>query len=183
MLKNLAKHFILVTKHKWKVFILCCKIGMPWRGFMHDMSKFTPTEFLESAKYYNGKRSPILVSKEINGYSKAWLHHKGRNKHHSDYWVDLSCKDCPAPIIPYKYAAEMICDRLSASLTYNGKNWKPNLPLDYWINEKEKLVMHPYMQNFLTEVFTQVKDYGINKTLNKKNIKSIYNKNCLVKKI
>ena len=178
ILVNAIKHIGLVSRHKWKVFILCTKIGMPFRGAVHDLSKFSPTEFWESVKYYNGKKSPIIVSKEKNGYSKAWLHHKGRNKHHSEYWIDFNSKDS-IPVIPYKYAAEMVCDRLSASLKYNGKEWKQNMPLDYWNKEKEQLLIHPYIQNFLTEVFQQVEKNGINKTLTKKNIKNLYNKNCI----
>ncbi len=177
LVKNVIKHFILVSKHKWIVFKLCCKIGLPIRGILHDLSKFSLTEFCESVKYYNGKKSPIIVCKEINGYSEAWLHHKGRNKHHSEYWVDLTTLN-KTPIIPYKYAAEMICDRLSASITYNSKNWKQHMPLDYWNKEKHKLHMNEKIQDFVTEVLTQVKDFGINKTLTKKNIKNVYNKYC-----
>ncbi len=178
LLYNVFKHIFLVSRHKWKVFILCCKIGMPIRGMLHDLSKFSPTEFWESAKYYDGHKSPIIISKKTNGYSKAWLHHKGRNKHHSEYWIDFTASD-QTPVIPYKYAAEMVCDRLSASMCYNGKKWKQNMPLDYWLKEKHKLKMNIKIQNFLTEVFTQVKDKGINKTITKGNIKAIYKKNCI----
>ena len=89
-LKNIFKHIKLVLKHKWIVFKLCCKVGIPWRGFMHDWSKFSIEEFWESIKYYDGHKSPIVVCKKENGYSKAWLHHKGRNKHHPEYWIDMS---------------------------------------------------------------------------------------------
>ena len=92
-LKNVIKHFGLITHHKWVVFKLCCKIGEPWRGLVHDMSKYSPTEFIESSKYYTGKHSPISEAKRENGYSKAWLHHKGRNKHHSEYWIDENAPD------------------------------------------------------------------------------------------
>ena len=179
LVSNAIKHIILVSKHKWVVFKLCCRVGVPIRGILHDLSKFSPTEFFESIKYYNGKKSPIVVCKEINGYSEAWLHHKGRNKHHGEYWVDLSLKSGYIPVIPYKYAAEMVCDRLSASITYNGKSWKQNMPLDYWNKEKTTLRLNERIQDFLTEVFVQVRDNGINKTLTKKNIKEIYNRNCV----
>ena len=59
IIKNAVKHIILVSKHKWLVFKFCCKIGMPIRGLMHDMSKFSFEEFFESIKYYDGKVSPI----------------------------------------------------------------------------------------------------------------------------
>ena len=45
MLRKIVGHIKTVTKHKWLVFKLCCRAGIPWRGFMHDWSKFSPTEF------------------------------------------------------------------------------------------------------------------------------------------
>lgn len=179
MIKNVIKHFILITKHKLLVFKLCCKIGIPFRGFMHDWSKYSPTEFWESVKYYNGKRSPIWLCKEDIGYSKAWLHHKGRNKHHSEYWVDELAPD-PTPIIPYKYIAEMICDKLSASITYNGKNWTNSSELEYWNKEKTQIRINKHVEEMLTEVFVQVANKGIDVTLKRKNIKKLYRKYCEV---
>lgn len=71
-IKNTIKHFNLITRHKWEVFKLCCRIGIPWRGVLHDLSKYSPTEFWESVKYYNGKKSPIIVCRRKKWYSKAW---------------------------------------------------------------------------------------------------------------
>ena len=108
MLKKAYKHFLTVTKHKYYVFRLSIKAGIPVRGFLHDFSKYSFTEFWESAKYYtDGKSSPITNCKRERGYSKAWLHHKGRNKHHHEYWYDYETTD-EVPVIPYKYTVEMI---------------------------------------------------------------------------
>lgn len=178
ILKGMIKHFILVSKHKWLVFKFSLRLGIPLRGLLHDLSKFSLEEFGESIKYYDGKISAIVVCKKENGYSKAWLHHKGRNKHHDWYWVDLDTEEV-APVIPYKYMLEMICDKLSASITYNGKNWTQRSEYDYWMVERTKIIMNPKVDNFLTEVFTQVKDYGIDKTLTKQNIKGLYKKYCI----
>ena len=115
-IKNVIKHFKLITKHKWVVFKLCCKLRLFWRGLVHDLSKYSPTEFWESVKYYEGNRSPIVSCKQDKGYSESWLHHKGRNKHHSEYWVDMNAPE-KTPIMPYKYTAEMICDKLAAGIT------------------------------------------------------------------
>ena len=145
---------------------------------MHDWSKFSIDEFWESVKYYDGKVSPITISKKKNGYSKAWLHHKGRNKHHFQYWVDLGTKGV-APVIPYKYMAEMICDKLSASITYNGKNWTQSSEYEYWQKEKTRTIVNPKVERFLDEVFIQIKDNGLDKVLNKHNIKSLYKKYCI----
>ena len=85
---NVVKHFKIVTIHRWYVFLNCCKAGMPIRGLCHDLSKYSKTEFNESVKYFQGNRSPIDACKEEKGYSMAWMHHKGRNPHHYEYWQD-----------------------------------------------------------------------------------------------
>ena len=141
------------------------------------MSKFSPIEFWESIKYYNGKRSPITLCKQENGYSKAWLHHKGRNKHHAEYWYDINAPE-QTPVIPYKYVAEMICDKLSASITYNGKDWTNSSELEYWEKEREKVKINKKVSDMLTEVFEQVAEYGIDKVVTKKNLKELYKKYC-----
>ena len=115
--KNFIGHLKTVMKHKWIVFKLSIKAGVPIRGLLHDLSKFSPVEFFESVKYYQGgKRSPTIAAREANGYSKALQHHFGRNKHHLEYWYDL---DRQKPIVmPFKYCAEMICDKLAACMVY-----------------------------------------------------------------
>lgn len=177
MLKNIWKHFILITKHRIRVFKFCIKAGIPWRGFVHDLSKYSPTEFWESAKYYTGKGSPITQCKKENGYSNAWLHHKGRNKHHHEYWYDYRAP-IPAPVIPYKYAVEMICDGLAAGKTYTGKGWDPSMQLEYWKKEREKAIINEKTCNFLTAAFTEIAEKGLDKTLNKKRLKELYKKYC-----
>ena len=176
-IKNAIKHFKLITYHKYVVFKLCCKIGEPWRGLLHDLSKYSPTEFLESIKYYVGDHSPITEAKKNQGYSEAWLHHKGRNKHHVEYWVDYRAPE-NMPIMPYKYAAEMICDKLAAGIVYQGKKWTKEYELEYWENEKKIFEANPKIIDFITEVMTQVAEQGIDKTLTRENIKQIYKKYC-----
>ena len=58
-----------------------------------------------------------------NGYSKAWQHHKGRNPHHYEYWMDNFDKGGEATEMPWKYKVEMICDYLGAARAYMGKNF------------------------------------------------------------
>lgn len=174
---NAIKHFNLISKHRFIVFRLCVKAGIPWQGLIHDLSKYSPTEFWESAKFYNGKISPLILVKRQNGYSKAWLHHKGRNKHHPEYWYDPRAK-IPTPLIPYKYTVELICDNLAAGMVYNGKDWENDTQLKYWETQKYKIPMNEQNKNMITEVFTQISEYGINKVINKKNLKSIYKKYC-----
>ena len=163
---NIFKHLNTVCTHKWVVFKLCCKAGIPFRGLVHDLSKFSPTEFWESVKYYQGTSSPIVAAKKANGYSKAWLHHKGRNKHHPEYWNDPRSK-IPRPIMPYKYTVEMVCDTLAAGLVYNGKNWE---------KEKGRSPLNDNLKEFLTEVYMQVSEKGIDPVITSHNLKKLYKK-------
>ena len=176
--KNVVKHFILITKHRWLVFKLCCKIGLFWRGFVHDLSKYSPTEFWESVRYYEGNCSPIVSRKQDKGYSEAWLHHKGRNKHHSEYWLDRNAPE-QTPIMPYVYTAEMICDKLAAGIVYNGKAWTKETQINYHMKEREKVLLNPHIDNFLIAVFTEVSKDGLDKVITKQNIKNLYEKYCI----
>ena len=106
------------------------------------------------------------------------MHHKGRNKHHDSYWVDLSAPQA-APVIPYKYVIEMLCDKLSASITYNGKDWTNSSEYDYWQIEKTRIILNPKVENFLSAVITEIKDNGIDKVLTKKHLKEQYKKYCI----
>ena len=151
---NFFGHLSTINHHKYQVMKNCFRVGLYKQGLLHDMSKYSPTEFIESSKYYTGKHSPISEAKRKNGYSKAWLHHKGRNKHHSEYWIDENAPD-KTPIIPYKYAAEMVCDKLAAGMVYQGKNFTKEYELEYWLKEKEKIKINPKIEKFITEVLTR----------------------------
>lgn len=177
-LRKVIGHFNTITKHRFMVFKLCCRVGEPWRGLVHDLSKYSPTEFWEGVKYYTGKHSPITDCKKEKGYSEAWLHHRGRNKHHTDYWVDLSAPD-KAPIIPYKYVAEMLCDKLAAGMVYMGKDWTPEYELNYWVNERDRTLVNDHVDALITEFLTQVSQIGVKKALTKKNVKALYKKHCI----
>lgn len=172
LIKNIFLHFKTITYHRWLVFKLCLKSGEPWRGFVHDLSKYSPTEFFESVKYYTGINSPITGAKKDKGYSKAWLHHKGRNKHHAEYWVDENAPD-KNPVIPYKYAVEMVCDKLAAGMVYMGKNFTKEYELEYWIKEKEKTKINEKTAKFITEVLTRSSKRWNKSNIDKKEIKRI----------
>ena len=177
LISNILKHLKLITKHKWVVFKLSCKAGIPWRGFLHDFSKYSPTEFLESIKYYNGHKSPIVQARIENGYSDAWLHHKGRNRHHLEYWIDFNAP-VKTPIIPYKYAIEMLCDKLAAGIAYQGKDWTKEYPLNYWKKEKDRTIANEKIIDLITDCMTQISEKGIEPVINKENLKELYTKHC-----
>ncbi len=126
-----VKHFGTITKHRHAVIKNCIKAGIPLQGFKHDLSKYSPTEFIIGAKYYLGTRSPNEAERADYGYSKAWLHHKGRNKHHFEYWTDYNMTEkCVMPVkMPLKYVIEMFCDRVAASKIYMGDKYTDAYPL------------------------------------------------------
>lgn len=168
-------HLHVVNKHRFKVFCLCFRAGEVWRGLTHDLSKYSFTEFFESARYFVGDRSPIAVCKKVNGYSKAWLHHKGRNKHHYEYWYDYMAPE-KAPIIPYKYFVEMVCDMLAAGMTYQGRKWSKEYELNYWMDKRKDANINPKLDFLLTKIFTDISTDGVKKVINKKNLKELYRK-------
>ena len=174
---HIFSHFKLVTKHRWYVFKLSLKAGIPFRGLVHDLSKYSPSEFFESAKYYQGNRSPINVARMEKGYSSAWLHHKGRNKHHVEYWYDWNLKQMP--VIPYKYAVEALCDHIAAGLAYKGKDWTKEYTLEYW-NTKDtaRKLYNPKTEKFLTVIKEEIAKEGIDKVITKKHLKEQYDKYC-----
>lgn len=150
---NVFKHFKKICQHKFWVGYYCFKCGLYWQGITHDLSKFSPIEFWESVKYYQGNRSPIDACKERNGYSNAWFHHRGRNKHHWEYWVDDFEKGVIPKKMPYKYALEMFCDFMGAGKAYNGKNFSIENEIQWWENKRKKIIMHKTTKEFIDNCF------------------------------
>ncbi len=173
---NAFKHTSLVLRHKNKVFIHCLKCGIAWRGIVHDLSKFSPTEFFESVEFYQGNRSPIGVCRRTRGVSYAWLHHKGRNKHHIEYWLDPDCE--VTPLMPYKYAVECVCDKLAATKTYAGKSYTDDKALWHWEKYGNKVNGNPKTMAFVEQVFRDLAEHGEKYILNKKYMKKTYNAIC-----
>ena len=164
------KHLKLILKHKYFVFIVSCQIGIPIRGIFHDMSKFSPSEFFTSAKYYNGSKSPIDIEKEIHGFSYAWLHHRGHNKHHWEYWIDNLSHGGDALKIPYKYVLEMLCDWIGSGKAYNGKDWTIQVPFKFFINKYNKgdIKIHLETYKFIFNVLYEYSKTGkLKKSINK----------------
>lgn len=168
-LKNFWKHITRIIRHKHYVFRWCCKCGMPVRGLLHDLSKFSPVEFWESVRFFSDSESPINVSKRVNGYSEAWQHHKGRNPHHYEYWIDALDYGGKPIQMPKKYAYEMICDYLGAGQAYNPKGWTYQKEFDWWNNRCatcEGMAMHPKTKQFVTIVLSRLANapFEINRT-------------------
>ena len=176
MIKNAFKHFKTITTHKFYVFQACWKAGIVWQGITHDLSKYSPTEFFNNIKYYKDGVSPIDVAKKETGYSMAWLHHRGRNPHHYEYWIDyLDDGGKPIPM-PYKYALEMVCDYIGAGKAYTKEKWTINTPLDYWVKVKRPVAkIHPATVMFMDYIFEDISKTGLD-ALYKQNTLALYHK-------
>lgn len=162
------EHFKTITYHKWLVLKGCFAVGLYRQGLLHDMSKYSPTEFLVGARYYQGDRSPNNAEREVLGYSTAWLHHKGRNKHHYEYWIDYSLKGgpggmAPAPM-PRRYIAEMIMDRIAACKVYLGKAYTDASPLAYYQKGRDPAPMHEFTKKHLEMLLQMLAEKGEKET-------------------
>lgn len=158
------KHFKTITHHRLLVMKGCFQVGLYRQGLLHDLSKYSPAEFLVGVKYYQGNRSPNNAEREDIGYSSAWLHHKGRNRHHYEYWIDYSTKEIPggmAPAkMPEKYVVEMFMDRIAACKIYNGKDYTPKDPLAYYRRGREKAPIHPQTKALLEKLLVMLARRG-----------------------
>ncbi len=170
------KHFITITRHRHKVMWYCFRCGLYKQALAHDLSKYGFTEFWLGAKNYLGTKSPHHKERETKGYSEAWMHHKGRNKHHVEYWIDvnLESKQYEPVKMPDRYLAESICDRIAASKNYNRKNYKRQMVLDYFNNESSYLPMHEDTRKEMKKLIEYYVENGERKTfkLIKKNYRN-----------
>ena len=160
------QHFKTITHHRWLVRRGCFRVGLIWQGLTHDLSKYTPTEFMVGAKYYQGTRSPNAAEREEKGFSEAWIHHKGRNRHHFEYWNDmnLQTRHYESVPMPRKYLAEMVMDRIAACKTYQGKAYTDGSALAYFEKSVDKELMHPSTRQELAHILTMLKDCGEQET-------------------
>ncbi len=165
---NIWKHFKTITYHKYLVGKGCFRIGLYLQGLLHDLSKYSPSEFWIGVKYYQGTRSPNNAEREEKGYSAAWLHHKGRNKHHYEYWIDYSMHSLPggmAPVpMPDRYIAEMLMDRIAASKVYEGKNYRDDSPLKYYYQGTDRAPIHCETREKLLRYLEMLAEEGEQKT-------------------
>lgn len=165
---KVSGHFCTITRHKILVMKECFKVGLYKQGLLHDLSKYSPAEFLVGCRYYQGNRSPNNAEREVNGVSLAWLHHKGRNKHHYEYWIDYGIdgsKKLTGMKMPVKYVVEMFLDRIAASKVYQGRKYRDTDPLEYFLKGgTEEYVMHPETMRLLETLLHMLAEKGEKKT-------------------
>lgn len=164
---NIWKHFYTITEHKVMVARHCFQVGMYWQGLTHDLSKYAPSEFWQGCKYYQGYRSPNNAEREEKGYSAAWLHHKGRNKHHYEYWTDVT-KDRSLGIVgvkmPLRYVAEMFVDRVSACKIYQKDKYTDRSSWEYYNRTKDYITIHPETRRLLERLIKMLAVKGEDET-------------------
>ena len=155
-LRTIGRHRALVRKY-------CFRLGLYWQGLTHDLSKYAPVEFWAGVRYYQGDHSPNDAQRHQDGYSASWLHHKGRNRHHFEYWTDYSLtgEGIVGVEMPKRYVAEMFCDRLAASKVYRGDAFDPADPYRFFQRGKQKrLLIHPATSDLLESMLVKLRDEG-----------------------
>ena len=163
---NIIGHFLTITRHRHMVIYHCFKAGILWQGLRHDLSKYSPKEFFAGVRYFQGNRSPNEGERAANGYSLAWIHHKGRNPHHFEYWTDYNQgTHTMAPVkMPLRYVIEMFCDRVAASKIYGKKNYTDSSPLEYFLKVKKYRVIHPETSELLEKLLRMLSEEGESET-------------------
>ena len=146
---SIVGHFRTITEHKINVMKTCFKVGLYKQGLLHDNSKYYPTEFIRGCMFYQGDKSPNVEERNQIGYSAAWMHHKGRNKHHFEYWIDYGSgnsdegdKGLLGIKMPLKYVVEMFVDRVCATKNYQKEKYTDEGALIYYNNSKDRCLLH-----------------------------------------
>ncbi|MDP4132850.1 MAG: DUF5662 family protein [Bacillota bacterium] len=177
-------HLRTVNRHRRQVRKNCFRAGLIWQGLTHDLSKYSPSEFITGAKYYQGSRSPNEREREIFGASKAWMHHKGRNKHHFEYWIDINpnTKNYEPVRMPIKYVGEMFCDRVAASKIYYGSNYTDATPLAYYSRGQDRTRLHKETREILEDLLNTLANEGETAVFEKLKKLIKEDKKCIKKK-
>jgi hypothetical protein len=150
------RYFLYVIEHKLNVLIECWKERLYIQGILHDLSKFSPAEFIPYArKFYSDKETNEME------FRYAWLHHQHKNKHHWNYWVVDQVKREAVPM-PRKYFLEMICDYRSFSRKWgSGKG-------DKTLSERliqnllsERVILHPETKKECEDIVLKTREINL----------------------
>lgn len=169
-LKKLLGHINQVLRHKFWVFICCCKFGIIWRGITHDLSKFSWAEFWPSVRYYQKGSSPIpRLHHEASEY-RPWLHHRGRNDHHSEYWHRYTHGTFYALKMPFDCVLEQIADWIGSTRAY-GREFDIDDEIQ-WLQSTSFYMMHEKTLELTLSILKGIRDNN----LDLKQLKNDYNK-------
>lgn len=161
-LKAFFKYLSYILRHKWFVFLECCKAGIPWRGLVHDLSKFSPSEFFPYMNHFYLRKSKAIEGgylKQLDtipdpAFDKAWQLHLKRNPHHWQYWVSVSdhgtVQTPKVSPMPDKYWKEMVADWRGAG---RAQGYGDNT-LEWYDKHKDSMILHPETRaNVESELF------------------------------
>jgi hypothetical protein len=140
-------HYLFyLLKHKFWVFYYSCKLGIPVRGLLHDLSKFRPDEFFPYANNWfdrKGKIKKLNYDDKSTAFGIAWGKHQRRNEHHWQYWVIEGKSPCGkarrslANPMPEPVAKEMLADWCGAARAKKQPNVRK------WYQEhKDEMTLH-----------------------------------------
>jgi hypothetical protein len=161
------RHFWTITEHRILVMKGCFRLGLYWQGLTHDLSKYSPTEFWVGVNYFQGNKSPNAAERDDKGYSEAWMHHKGRNKHHYEYWTDVTKDKTLGTIgvkMPLKYVAEMFVDRVSACKVYQKEKYTDRSSWEYYCITRKYIMIHPETRKLLERLIKMLAVKGEDET-------------------
>lgn len=168
-MRNAKLHLKTIGNHRKLVREGCFKLGLYWQGLTHDLSKYTWPELRIGIKYYLDGQSPHNGERKVLGYSSAWLHHKGRNKHHAEYWIDYKVGPIENRYItgmrmPVKYLVEMFVDRISACKNYRGVQYRDSDALEYYEKRKKYMVIDDHSRKQLEILLHMLAEKGEEET-------------------
>jgi hypothetical protein len=157
------RYLAYMLLHKWFVFLECKKQGIIWRGIVHDLSKFRPSEWIPYCNYFYGNlpsRKDFTITEwwEYNGltkeevkpmYDKAWLYHQHRNPHHWQYWLlmkDNPDQQKPIPLpMPDVFMKEMLADwRGAGKAIHDYDDTK-----DFYLKNREWMILHENVKDYI----------------------------------
>jgi hypothetical protein len=163
----MKKYFLYLKallRHKWFVFLEACKLGIPFLGIVHDISKFLPDEFIPYARFFYGEYEGLKKEVVKEDFDRAWLKHLHRNKHHWQRWLlindngiviqypEKTFKQVEPQNIPPRYLSEMIADWRGAGRAYGNPDTKR-----WYLKNRNNIILHPVSQ-ILVEFELQIDD-------------------------
>ena len=150
-----------IIRHKWYVFLECCKRGIPLLGVLHDLSKFSLIEWGAYARRFYGGEHPTFAeaNRHCPGYTghtkesvkeafdRAWLNHQHNNKHHWQYWVlKLDSGGYKCLPMPSRYRREMVADWIGAGKANNNPDTR-----QWYLDNEHNIMLHPDTQDWVEQ--------------------------------
>lgn len=157
-MRNHLAYLSCVLRHKWYVFVECCKLGIPLLGIVHDLSKFSLKEWRPHVRNFYNKDGTRRSRRDATGYydatqvsddfDYAWLNHQHHNKHHWQYWILKGDSGKLVPkLMPARYLKEMVAD-------WKGAGKAPGTPnvQKWYIANCGKIRLHPMVRHSVLQM-------------------------------